>query len=439
MSNHHLGREHYALSHIFVVETSCKIHSTPDKVYLIHNGCTHTLNQHAMYALSLCNGQNTVDNILTMMKAKYSTDSKSISALFDFFDLMYTKGVLVDSLGSTPPSWLHSYSSSIDKGLYHPHSISIELTDFCNVECTFCYRDAHMENGKYLHQPIEFLKRKAAKGVNWVEFTGGEPLLHPDFVDILAYSLSEFHNVGIITNGILLSDDILNLLSEHKSQCFVQVSLHSVDPIRYKSITGVDAVDTVLCNIKKLSAFGIRLRVASLIIDDDSIYEIDDIVNCIIDMGASLISPGFVVDFGRGYSVADKFSLTAISLLESKLKMLKEKFGNKLGWEPSDNQTSSVLNRVNCGAGSSRFCYDPMGKVRPCAMFPSEYGQIDEFDPLTMKFMRELQEPGGEVCFNCKYYNDCRGCILKGWLKYKTIHNKCKWGIKNNIDYIISK
>lgn len=83
----------------------------------------------------------------------------------------------------------------------------VELTNICNLHCSYCLRD---EDALY-HTPAQFFSPElldsilrqagAAIGITHVNFTGGEPTLHPRFDDILAIVESNALKVSFVTNG----------------------------------------------------------------------------------------------------------------------------------------------------------------------------------------------------------------------------------------------
>jgi MoaA/NifB/PqqE/SkfB family radical SAM enzyme len=92
-------------------------------------------------------------------------------------------------------------------GDFGSRRLSIELTNICNLHCSYCLRD---EDALY-HSPAnflspEFLERvvveaKVSMGITRLAFTGGEPTLHPQFRRILEIAESNGLLVGFITNG----------------------------------------------------------------------------------------------------------------------------------------------------------------------------------------------------------------------------------------------
>ena len=92
-------------------------------------------------------------------------------------------------------------------GNYGPPRLSIELTDICNLHCSYCLR---AEEALYGHSANYFslalLKRvldeaRETLGVTNLIFTGGEPSLHPGFSEALAIAREAGVKVSFVTNG----------------------------------------------------------------------------------------------------------------------------------------------------------------------------------------------------------------------------------------------
>src|SRR6266508_3978695 len=85
--------------------------------------------------------------------------------------------------------------------------VSVELTNICNLHCSYCLRD---EDALYHNPanffPVELLRRVAREarddiGVKHILFTGGEPTLHPQFKDLIATMADQQLTTSFVTNG----------------------------------------------------------------------------------------------------------------------------------------------------------------------------------------------------------------------------------------------
>jgi molybdenum cofactor biosynthesis enzyme MoaA len=87
--------------------------------------------------------------------------------------------------------------------------MSIELTNVCNLHCSYCVRD---EDNLY-HTAARFFpapllrkivsRAKETYGVSYVSFTGGEVTIHPQFEEIIAAVAAEGLQLSFVTNGWL--------------------------------------------------------------------------------------------------------------------------------------------------------------------------------------------------------------------------------------------
>ena len=88
-----------------------------------------------------------------------------------------------------------------------PRRLTVELTNTCNLHCTYCLRDddaLHHEPANFI--PVKFFESllkqaKQAIGIAEVTFTGGEPTLHPQFSEILSLVAANGLKTSFVTNG----------------------------------------------------------------------------------------------------------------------------------------------------------------------------------------------------------------------------------------------
>ena len=90
---------------------------------------------------------------------------------------------------------------------YGPRRLSVELTNICNLHCSYCLRDEdalyHTPANFFAPELLESIVRQAreAIGITHLNFTGGEPTLHPRFEEILTIAESTNLKVSFVTNG----------------------------------------------------------------------------------------------------------------------------------------------------------------------------------------------------------------------------------------------
>lgn len=88
----------------------------------------------------------------------------------------------------------------------------LEITDVCNLACEGCYRQTITK-----HKPLEQIKEEILFFKRWrnpdnFSIAGGEPLIHPDIVDIIAFIAQNKAKPVILTNGQALTPELLREL-----------------------------------------------------------------------------------------------------------------------------------------------------------------------------------------------------------------------------------
>lgn len=85
----------------------------------------------------------------------------------------------------------------------------LEISDLCNMTCGACYRKK-LDGHKSLYQikeDILFLKR--ARNPDSISIAGGEPLLHPEIIQIVAFIKKQGMKPLILSNGLRLNRSLL--------------------------------------------------------------------------------------------------------------------------------------------------------------------------------------------------------------------------------------
>jgi GTP 3',8-cyclase len=130
-------------------------------------------------------------------------------------------------------------------------SVRFSVTDKCNFRCTYCMPAEGLEwlgRSEILSfEEITRLARILAElGVEEVRLTGGEPLVRrdlPELVRMLA-AVEGVHDLSLTTNGVLLDRLAKPLVDAGLRR--VNVSLDSLNHVRFAEITRRDALDAVL-------------------------------------------------------------------------------------------------------------------------------------------------------------------------------------------------
>lgn len=155
-------------------------------------------------------------------------------------------------------------------------NIRISLTQRCNLRCIYCHREGEKKPAAELSlDEIREILRVAEKfGIRSVKFTGGEPLLREDIVDIVR-SVPPGMESSMTTNGILLARYAKELKAAGMKR--VNVSIDSVVPETYQKITGQDALGDVLAGVDAALEAGLTpVKINMVVLEGINDHEIDD-------------------------------------------------------------------------------------------------------------------------------------------------------------------
>jgi cyclic pyranopterin phosphate synthase len=150
--------------------------------------------------------------------------------------------------------------------LYDTHKrlidyLRISVTDRCNLSCFYCKPRAAMKT--LPHREIlsyeEILRLVALAvplGISRVRVTGGEPLVRRGIVDFIAslHTIAGLQDISITTNGVLLEEMADGLIKAGKPR--LNISLDSLDPHKFREITGSDNYDQVWRGINRAEELG---------------------------------------------------------------------------------------------------------------------------------------------------------------------------------------
>ena len=171
---------------------------------------------------------------------------------YHYYDRATGFHLLVDEVQPAPDEW----------ALY-PSTLSIALTNACQLACPFCYAPksrAELDARDVLSWALE----AAELGALDVAFGGGEPLLHPHLVELCQRVWSETDlGISITTNGHALSTELVDKLAG--SVGFVRVSIDGPEPL-YSRLRGRSLRELLwsLAALKDAIPFGINVVVWSL-------------------------------------------------------------------------------------------------------------------------------------------------------------------------------
>ncbi len=151
--------------------------------------------------------------------------------------------------------------------------IRISVTDRCNLRCRYCMPEEGVElldhDDILTYQEILRICEAGSKlGISKVKVTGGEPLVRKG-VESLVRDLKKLpgiEDVTMTTNGCLLKEKAMALKEAGLSS--VNVSLDTLDPVRFAEITRRDAFASVMEGIESAASVGLKVKINCAVMEE---------------------------------------------------------------------------------------------------------------------------------------------------------------------------
>ncbi|MEJ2753635.1 MAG: GTP 3',8-cyclase MoaA [Chloroflexota bacterium] len=163
----------------------------------------------------------------------------------------------------------------------HINYLRISLTDKCNLRCVYCMpEDMTFKPRRELLQDDELLRLArifAGLGVVKLRLTGGEPTIRSNIVQIVRdlVNLPGIETVAMTTNGLLL-DQLARPLAKAGLQR-VNISIDTLNPQKFKTLTRWGEVDEVLTGIQTAQEAGLGVKLNSVVVRGYN--DTDDVVD----------------------------------------------------------------------------------------------------------------------------------------------------------------
>lgn len=159
--------------------------------------------------------------------------------------------------------------------------LRVSLTDRCSLRCTYCMPHdfaAWLPSESLLttDELITIIEVAVVEGINEIRLTGGEPLLRPDIVEIVARinGIANPPKLSMTTNGLALAKLAKPLVDAGLER--INISLDTLDRERFKKLTFRDRIHDVFAGIDAAREAGLKpLKINSVLLkgvnDDESV------------------------------------------------------------------------------------------------------------------------------------------------------------------------
>jgi len=302
-----------------------------------------------------------------------------------------------------------------------PVAVMCNLTYRCPLNCKHCYvadpgpGAAELDLDEYR----DLFDQLAAMETLFLTFSGGEPLLRPDFLDILAAARERHFAVRVFTGGAALDERLAaEIAALHPIA--VEISLHAATPALHDEFVGAAGTwDHAVAMARRLRELGANV-VLKMNVMNFNYHELKEAFEMARSLGAEFrYSP---------YLSAANDGSTEPTALRMDDEQLREYFRTLKGWavgpakdgDACDEELSSPVRynhrALSCLAGFNNCSIDPYGTVWPCVSLPFALGNV-RAKPLAeiwrgdeVERVRALTDAVVEECASCELDRYCFRC-----------------------------
>lgn len=186
-------------------------------------------------------------------------------------------------------------SFQLSEGVPPLNTFYVYLTSGCNLACRHCWLaptyQANGGTGGHLDYDLLALaiEEGLPLGLRHVKLTGGEPLLHPDFLRIVDILNEKNIGLSIETNGTLMTEPLAYYLKEKSTLGFISVSLDGATKETHDPFRGVNgSFEKTVQGVRFLVDVGYRPQVI-MSIHAGNVDEIEDLVHLAESLGAGSV------------------------------------------------------------------------------------------------------------------------------------------------------
>jgi radical SAM protein with 4Fe4S-binding SPASM domain len=377
--------------------------------------------------VELCNGKNRISDIAERVISESQSPDTTKEQVVKFVLSLVDAGFL----STLPESPGKEIKRNLTLGRAYLH-----LTHGCNLRCKHCHIMAGIPREKEMssERVLTLIEELAEIGVTKLIVTGGEPFVRRELVHrVIERAEGCDIEVGLETNGTLITDEDANLLSKSKTK--VNVSLDGANAESNDFVRGAGAFGKSINGIELLVKAGVYTGIGMTLMHHN-FREAEAMVHLAKKLGVNQVTMNTVFMKGRAKENQDLdvFLDDIIPIVKKAWKMAKDE-GLRTNVDEFLSQMMNGAVKYWCGLGTNTVGIDADGNVYPCNFFIGEsslkignvYGtsirEVLESSSLVKEF-RSLTVFDTE-CRDCELSLICAGCPaesfeFRGDLKKRT-------------------
>ncbi len=297
-----------------------------------------------------------------------------------------------------------------------PVSMNLLISEVCNLSCIFCEFKT-MENPRImaLDSAEKIIDAAHALGVKELNITGGEPLTHPDIIEIMDKAYRKGLFLLLSTNGMLL-ERYAEKLGRFKDAIYVSVSIDGMEELHDELRDRKGAFQRAIGGIESLKRYleGDKIEI-TFVATNRNLHQVIDAFKLSRDLGIyfNLNPVQGQRDFYPRLPCDIKRYREAIAYLRSRDYRVAR---NWFYYRFAPLYWSSPRLPVRCGGLAYSFGVDVMGNLKPCCVweYPHSVGNLLSEDildlwrsPDALMIRRSIFEGKCPIgCYNITYLRD---------------------------------
>ena len=248
-------------------------------------------------------------------------------------------------------------------------NLRISLTSRCNLRCIYCHAEGEVNPEKEMsvEDLAELMQVGVKFGIRSIKFTGGEPLLRRGLLDIVR-SVPAGVESSMTTNGTLLAEKAAALKEAGLAR--VNVSLDTLRPERYKSITGKDCLEDVLAGIDTAIEVGLTpVKLNMVLLEGINEDELDDFMAFVRDKRDLILQVIELMEFNECKFHADVDSVEQeLDERETRIVTRRMHHRKKYCLDGAEVEVVRPLHNTEFCAFCNRLRVTSDGKLKPCLL-----------------------------------------------------------------------
>ena len=268
-----------------------------------------------------------------------------------------------------------------DDCLAAPARVYFELTRRCNLACRTCFNDSHYPLADELTTPeiLDALEQLDRLGTFEIRFTGGEPIEHSDFREIVTFAKARGFYVSLGTNGVY-SDEKRSWIYDSGVDWFI-VSLDGTEEVNDR-VRGPGTYRQVVQTLRELADRPhLRIRL-NMVVARHNVHTIEVLAHLADENGVESLNMIPLRPYGRSVKTMadDMFNQHDFYAFIRHIQDLRQRYRvqfittlDLLDPEATTSHDPIVQKRRTCAAGVEATVIGATGDVYGCSYSPASF------------------------------------------------------------------